>query len=146
MSLQGSWSDDGRPVRHTSASAEYLHRQDTTGSTNSPEAPLTRQRDLWPEPTPGLPGQQLGSEHTTPELMVTHGKRLQQPASVETTASAQTVIPHAAADCSLGRQVQLLGPLNGACLAICCTMQCLEQLLCCRLLSEPERRHYAMKR
>ena len=107
ISLQGSWSDDGRLGRHISASAEYLHRQDTTGSTNSPEAPLTRQRDLWPEPTPGLHGQQPGSTHTTPELIVSHGKRLQQPASVETTASAQTVIPDAAGDCSIGRQVWL---------------------------------------
>ena len=106
MSLQGSWSDDGRLGRHVSASAEYLHRQDTTGSTNSPEAPLTRQRDLWPEPAPG---QQPGSMHTTPELMAPHGKRLQQPASVETTASAQTAIPDAAGDCSIGRQVWL-GP------------------------------------
>ena len=105
MSLQGSWSDDGRPGRHASASADYLHRQDTTGSTNSPEAPLTRQRELWAEPTPGLPGPQPGSAHATPELTFPRGKRLQQPASVETTASAQTVIPDAAGDCSIGRQV-----------------------------------------
>jgi len=51
MSLQGSWSD----LRHVSTSAEYLHRQDTTCSTNSPEAPLTRQRDLWAEPAARLP-------------------------------------------------------------------------------------------
>ncbi len=108
MSLQGSWSDDGRSGRHARASAEYLHRQDTTGSTNSPEAPLTRQRGLWPEPTLGLPGPQPGSAHATPELTFPHGKRLQQPASVETTASAQTVIADAAADCSIGRQVLLL--------------------------------------
>ena len=52
MSLQGSWSDDGKAGRRNSTSADYLHRQDTTGSTNSPEAPLTRQQHLWPETTP----------------------------------------------------------------------------------------------
>lgn len=69
MSLQGSWSDDGRSGRHASTGAGYLHRQDTTGSTNSPEAPLTRQQELWPEGASGLPSTaQQASEQVRPLL------------------------------------------------------------------------------
>ena len=155
MSLQGSWSDDGKAGRRISTSTDYLHRQDTTGSTNSPEAPLTRQQHLWPENTPvrgpsakpaagaSLPVQQprlalqvrstlvhishgynsqlyrncisggMGLLHeaavvlqVTPEMLMPHGRRLRNPASVETNVSTQTVAPDTAEQRSVGRQVR----------------------------------------
>ena len=155
MSLQGSWSDDGKTGRRVSTSTDYLHRQDTTGSTNSPEAPLTRQQHLWPETTPvhgpsakpaagtSLPVQQprlalqvrstlayirhgynlqlygniicigVGLLHdtalilqVTPEMLMPHGRRLRNPASVETNVSTQTIAPDTAEQRSVGRQVR----------------------------------------
>ena len=42
----------------------------------------------------------------TPEMLMPHGRRLRNPASVETNVSTQTVAPDTAEQRSVGRQVR----------------------------------------